>query len=146
MKSRQYHPARIESHFNKMVDSIFDREIGSFFGSDNFVSQPLVNILETAEGYSIEIAAPGLEKGDFEIHAEGSFLTVSARQKQEGVRNQDGKILRKEFNFETFSRRFRLTNGIDMEKISARYENGVLKITLLKSESELRQSRSVEVL
>lgn len=146
MKSGQYYPARIENHFNKMVESIFDREIGSFFGSDNFTSQPPVNILETVDGYSIEIAAPGLVKEDFEIQAEGSFLTVSTRRKQEGELHQEGKILRKEFNFETFSRRFRLTNGINMEKISARYENGVLKIALLKSEAELKQSRSVEIL
>jgi HSP20 family protein len=146
MKSVQYHPARIANPFNSMLDGIFDREIGSFFGSDNFASQPLVNILETSEGYGIEIAAPGLAKEDFEIQAEGAFLTVSARQKQEGALHRDGKILRKEFNFATFSRRFRLSNGVDLERITARYENGVLKITLLKSEAELKQSRSVEIL
>lgn len=146
MKSVQYYPAQIENHFNRMVERIFDGEIGSFFGSDNFISQPLVNILETSEGYSIEIAAPGLAKEDFGIQAEGSFLTVSARQKQEGEPQQEGKILRKEFNFATFSRRFRLTDGINLERITARYENGVLKIDLLKSEAELKQIRSVEIL
>lgn len=146
MKSGQYYPARIENHFNRLVDGIFDREIGSFFGSDNFVSEPLVNILETAGGYALEIAAPGLQKEDFELRVEGLFLTVSARRKQEVEPHQDGKILRKEFNFATFSRRFRLSNGVDIERITARYEHGVLSITLLKSEAEARQHRSVEIL
>lgn len=146
MKSGQYYPARVESHLDRMLDGLFNREIGSFVGSDNFASQPLVNVLETAEGYTIEIAAPGLEKQDFDIQAEGQFLTVSAKQKQEEEERQDGKILRREFNFATFSRRFRLSSGVITEKITARYEHGILKIDLPKTEAELKLQRSIEVL
>ena len=145
MKPVQYQSSRFENRFDRVLDEIFNREIGSFFGSDGFVSEPLVNVTEHAEEYCIEIAAPGLAKQDFNIQAEGHFLTVSAQSKQEKEDHQEGKILRKEFNFATFSRRFRLSDGVLTEKITAAYENGVLKIHIPKSEPELQKHRSVAI-
>jgi len=145
MKPVQYQSSRFENRFDRVLDEVFNREIGSFFGSDGFASEPLVNITEHAGAYCIEIAAPGLVKQDFNIQAEGHFLTVSAQRKQEKEDQQEGKILRKEFNFATFSRRFRLPNGTVAENIEAVYAHGVLTTNIPKSEPELQKHRSVAI-
>lgn len=145
MKPVQYAPAQVVTRLDRMMNEFFNREIGAFLGSDNFTAQPLVNMLETPEAYLLELAAPGLEKTDFNIQVEGQSLLISANKVREVEEQQDGKILRKEFNYATFSRRFRLPNGVQIENITAGYENGVLKVSIPKSSEALQKQRLIEI-
>lgn len=145
MKPIKYYPPQVENPLAGFVNEFFNREIGSFLGGDSFVSQPMVNILETASGYIIELAAPGLEKKDFNLQIDGRTLLLSANK--EGVLEEgaSGKILRKEFNFATFSRRFRLPNGTVAENIEAVYAHGVLTINIPKAVEALKKEQTVEI-
>ncbi len=99
---------------------------------DNAVAvQPAVNILETAEGFRIEVAAPGLSKDDFKVNVEKNLLTISAQK--ENVRAEDGvKAHRREFAYGAFERVFRLPETIDTNHIKANFKNGILYVHLDK--------------
>lgn len=97
-------------------------------------SMPSVNIKETEKNYELEMAAPGYSKKDFNISIDNNMLTVSAERKQEQEKKAD-HYTRREFGYESFSRSFNLPANTNEEDISARYEDGILKLTINKKDS-----------
>ena len=91
------------------------------------------NIRETAEGYHLELIAPGFDKQDFKVNIDKNILTISAEKKSEEKKEED-KIIRREYSFRSFSRSFTLNDTIDAAKIGAKYDNGVLAVQLPKKE------------
>lgn len=94
---------------------------------------PSVNVKETKENYTIELAAPGMEKSDFKIEMENDALIIST-QKQEEKKNEGERYSRVEFRYSNFKRSFSIPEDVDVEKIAASYENGILNIALPKKE------------
>jgi len=94
---------------------------------------PSVNITETNNEYQVALAAPGLKKDDFKIDVEGNMLTISS-EKEETREEKEKKFTRKEYNYTSFSRSFTLPDEVNKEKIEARYEDGVLKLSLPRKE------------
>ena len=90
---------------------------------------PAVNITEHKDEYLVSLAAPGLKKEDFKIDVDGNMLTISS-EKEESKEEKDKKFTRKEYNYSSFSRSFTLPEEVKQDKIDAKYDNGVLKITL----------------
>jgi len=105
------------------------------------VNVPAVNITEHKDHYQVELAAPGLAKNDFKIDVDGNMLTISS-EKEETKEEKDKQFTRKEYNFSSFSRCFTLPEEINREKIDARYESGVLQITLPRKEELVKKSAS----
>jgi HSP20 family protein len=101
------------------------------YGKDQncFSARPAVNIKENADNFELEIAAPGLIKEDFKVKVEKNILTISAEKDH----NAAGYV-KQEFGYHNFQRSFELGERINQEDISARYENGVLHLTLAKKE------------
>ena len=97
------------------------------------VTVPSVNVVENDQNYLVSVAAPGLKKEDFKIDVEGSMLTISA-EKEEEKEGKEGKYNRKEYNYSSFSRSFSLPEAVNREQIAAKYDDGVLKLTLPKKE------------
>ncbi|MBS1732446.1 MAG: Hsp20/alpha crystallin family protein [Bacteroidetes bacterium] len=94
---------------------------------------PPVNILEKADKYQLDIAAPGYEKADFNIKLEADTLTISTEKKETTTEETD-KLIRREFSYKSFKRSFTVDENIDAENIKARYENGILSLDLPKKE------------
>jgi HSP20 family protein len=128
-------PSRWPSLTNELFDTGFFPRLWDtdFIGSDWATNVPSVNIVESPTHYTIEMAAPGLEKKDFKISAEDKMITISAEKKEER-KEEKPNYMRKEFSFNTFTRSFRLPENCLMDKIDARYENGVLFLHLPKKE------------
>lgn len=112
--------------------SIFDFN-GNFPRFNLLNKVPSVNITETSEGYEVEIAAPGLTKKDFKIETDNDLLTISSEKKDEQEEEKEN-YWRKEFSYHSFSRSFHLPKNSLPEKIEAKYEDGILKLTLPKKE------------
>ena len=94
---------------------------------------PSVNISQSDDDYTIELAAPGLTKNQFNIELDKNQLTVSANL-EAAADNADGTWKRKEFSYTTFKRSFHISDEIDQESISAKYQHGILSIVLNKKE------------
>ncbi len=93
---------------------------------------PAVNIQESNESYLLAFAVPGMKKEDFKIELNNDQLIVSA--KVEEGKEETVKYTRKEFNFTSFERRFTLPETANVHEIGAKYENGVLNVTVPKKE------------
>lgn len=94
---------------------------------------PSANILETDESFKIELAVPGYKKDAFKVEVHERNLTISAEEKSENEEKTENYI-RKEYNFGSFSRSFRLPHTVDSDKIEAVYNDGVLNIVIPKKE------------
>lgn len=102
----------------------------NFFDSNNL---PAVNIKENKKEFSIELSVPGFGKNDFNIEIEKNVLTVSAKKEEnKEERDEDEKLLHREFSSSSFSRSFVIPENIDTESIAAEQNNGILKISLPK--------------
>lgn len=132
-----------------MFDDFFNRELFNW-GNNNFSASrttlPSVNIKELEKSFEVEVAAPGMKKEDFSITLDGNMLTISS-SKEDQQEEKDGKYTRREFSYQSFQRSFELSKDVvDDENIQARYENGVLRLTIPKKESALAQSpRLIEI-
>lgn len=110
-------------------------------------SIPAVNIQETEDSFSVEVAAPGKTKEDFNIELDNDVLTISSEEKKENeTSDKKGRYTRKEFSYTNFKRAFSLPETVDSEKISAAYNSGVLEITLpKKEEAKVQPKRMIEI-
>jgi HSP20 family protein len=126
---------------------LIDRD---FFGQDLFPSRlginvPTANVTETAKEYKIELAAPGLERKDFAVEVDNHTLKISA-QKEEEKKENEGEYSRREYSFNSFSRSFALPENVKESNIDAKYENGVLKVSIPKAkETPAKPSHKVAV-
>ena len=95
---------------------------------------PSVNIKESENGFEVEMAAPGMKKEDFNLEIHNNVLTISS-EKQTENKTEDGKnVTRREFSYQSFSRSFTMPVIVDTDKISAAYENGILRVNIPKKE------------
>lgn len=132
--------------FSGIMDDIFSNKFlnRDFVTSDFFGTHAPVNIRETKDAYALEVVAPGFDKADFKINLEGQTLTISTEKKVE-QKEENEKHIRREFSFRSFSRSFKLDESVDAEKINAKYENGVLKLTLPKKEDKKDTVKDITV-
>lgn len=128
-RRKRFLPDLWEDFFN---DRLFEN---SFFDGNrlNLSIVPDANIIENPNDFQIELAAPGLEKKDFKIEMKNGSVCISA-EKEEEKKENNKNFRRREFSFSSFSRTFTLPDNILKDKIDAKYENGVLKLTLPKKE------------
>ncbi len=104
---------------------------GDFFDLDIATRVPSVNIIENTKDFKIELAAPGLEKKDFKVAVDNGMLTISAEKKEE-TKEENENFTRREFSYNSFCRSLRLPDNCLPDKIEAKYENGLLRLTLPK--------------
>ena len=129
-KGKRLLPALWEDFFNEPFFSAFP----AFSVQGSGVSViPDVNVIENHEDFRIELAAPGLERKDFKVEVQDGVLSVSA-EKEEEKKEEDKNFRRREFSFSSFSRSFVLPDNLMADRIDAKYENGILKLTLPKQE------------
>lgn len=104
---------------------------------------PAINVMEDENGYSLELAAPGMTKEDFQVHVDENDNLVIRMEKK--VENKDenkrnGRYLRREFSYSKFQQVMSLPDNVDKEKISAQVENGVLTVELPKIQESEKQA------
>jgi HSP20 family protein len=81
VKFNPFGPGRV--FFNDFADNFFNTNIGNFIGSDFVASNPSINVVESADNFKIEVAAPGLEKNDFNLSIEKDQLIIESSKQQE---------------------------------------------------------------
>jgi HSP20 family protein len=126
------------------MDDFFNQSVGSIFNDDTSALRPDVNVKESDDAFTMEVAAPGLDKSDFNIQVEDGSLTLSAKRKTENEESSE-KYLRREFQYTSFSRSFQLPDNVKVEDIEAKYIDGVLHITVPKAQPTAIQARRIEI-
>lgn len=120
--------------FSDILDEFFNDSLR--YKKDSFV--PSVDISETENSFEIEVALPGMSKDDIKVDLDKGRLTISGERTFESEENNKN-YHRLESGFGSFSRSFQLPDSIDEESIEAKYENGVLDITISKSEEKVKK-------
>ena len=146
MKSNQFysfHP--IAQTFGNLVDEFVNRGLHDLAGGSVFqAGYPSSNVLESNDSMTFQLAAPGLEKSDFKVAIEKNHLIISAEIKKEASETQE-KFTRKEFDFRSFKREFVLPENLDLNKIQANYEHGILSVKIDKTVPEPVTSRVIDI-
>jgi HSP20 family protein len=131
----RYNPIRNLTRWNQDIDSMFD----SFFGEKNLFARdsgsfmPRVDIVDEKDTVRLEIEMPGMNKEDIKVTVENGVLIISGERTRKSD-EKDANYVRCERCYGTFSRSFTLGDDIDSEHISADYKNGILYLTLPKTE------------
>lgn len=105
---------------------------------------PRVDVRETATAYEISAELPGMEDKDIDISLREDILTIKGEKKVEREEKEANYHLQ-ERHYGMFERSFRLPEGVDREKIEARFEKGVLTLAMPKTEKAAAESRKIEV-
>ena len=135
----------VDKIFQNNVNRMFDDSLWGFSNVAHNVSVP-VNLKETDKSYELELVAPGLKKEDFKINLHEATLTISFdHQEEQNKENKEEGWLRREYQKTSFSRSFQIDDAIDADKISAKYDNGILQISLQKKETAQPVVRNIEI-
>ncbi len=124
------------SPVNTIFDQFFNRNIGQFVGADSQSNTPAANIIEEDDQFRVHVAAPGFKKEDFNILLDKNQLKVSVK-KEESIEELKENFRRREFNYESFERKFTLPETVDYSKIEASYNDGILNINIAKKEEAI---------
>jgi HSP20 family protein len=113
-------------------------------------SVPAVNVKETNDTYELEIAAPGMNKGDFKVELDNNMLVISAEKENKNEeKDEKGNFTRREFNYQSFTRSFSLPERmVKGDDISANYKDGILHISVPKTEeakSKAKPTKQIEI-
>ncbi len=134
----------LESMFNDFVGGDFYMTPKGFYSGVKSI--PAVNVYENDNSYTIELAAPGLLKSDFNIEFNNGKLVISASKVEES-KKEKVKSLTKEFNYGNFKKEFTVSKQkVDETKIEANYQNGILNVLLPKREEiKVKPKRVIEI-
>ena len=133
-----------------LFDDFLNRDLfnwGNSNFSDTNTTIPAVNIKETAENYEVAVAAPGMTKKDFKVELDGNALTISSERSHQKEEREDERYSLKEFSYQSFQRTFTLQKDVvDIDKIEAKYENGLLHLLIpKKEEAKQKPPRLIEI-
>lgn len=152
MNNNTLNPVR---SFGGLMEELFNNTNTPRFFRDDFFNEDWkqhrrvpVNISETDNAYLLAVVAPGLQKEELKIQVNDNTLTISYEKaevsKEESTSNKP-KTLREEFKLHTFKRSFKLGDKVDAEKISARYENGILNLEIPKKEQAKAANKFIDI-
>ena len=125
-----------------LVDELFD----NFFKNDyheNHVSRcssPATNIFESENDFRIEMLLPGLNREDVQMVYQNNLLTIKVEKEHNENDEQSYKYAHREFGSFNFEKQYKLPKSVDTEKINAKFENGILLVTLPKKEEALEKA------
>ena len=124
--------------------SLFDDDFLPVVSNRN-TSMPAVNIQEDEKKFTLELAVPGIDKKDLRIEINEDVITVASEHSEERKDEQEN-YKRREFSYSSFCRSFYLPDNVNKEKIEANYKDGILSVTLPKSEEEkTKLARQVKI-
>jgi HSP20 family protein len=133
-------PSLISGRSSLFNDPFDEMQFPSFEMNKSFGQIPSANIIEVDNEFRIELAAPGMKKDEFKVEVNNGQLTISSVKKEE--KEEIGKnYTRQEFSYKSFTRSFLLPENINTEKINAKYDDGILKLTLPKVETTKKISK-----
>ena len=131
---------------NSWLPEVFN----DFFYHNNMpkanATAPAINVLENENEYTVELAAPGLRKEDFDISINNDGDLVIKMEKKNEVKDEKAHYLRREFAYSKYEQTLILPDDVNKDEVGAKMNDGVLNITLPKlNKSVQKVARQIEV-
>ena len=127
----------------KRFSDIMDEFFNDALSTRQSTFAPSIDISETDKQYIIDVEVPGMDKKDIDLNVDNNTLTISGERKFE--KEEDGKQFhRVESHYGSFSRSFTLPDNANVETINATYNNGILNITVDKSEKSMKKQIKIK--
>lgn len=124
-------------------DSWLPEVFNDFLNTTNMpktnATAPAINVLETETDYTVEVAAPGLSKDDFEVNINNDGDLTIKMEKKSDEKEQKAHYLRREFAYSKYEQTLTLPDDVEKEHIAARVVNGVLTVTLPKIKVDVQK-------
>lgn len=124
-------------------DSWLPEVFNDFLNTTNMpkknATAPAINVLETETDYTVEVAAPGLSKDDFEVNINNDGDLTIKMEKKSDEKEQKAHYLRREFAYSKYEQTLILPDDVEKEHIAARVVNGVLTVTLPKIKVDVQK-------
>lgn len=133
-RKAQWNPA---AQWEKELERFFD-----VFSNNEHQFAPACEIIDEEKSYSISLDVPGLRKEEIDIEVKDNHLHISRERKFENKTDKNN-VLRTERRYGKFSRVFSLPQNVNAESIMARFDNGVLELTLPKEEKS--QTKKIQI-
>lgn len=135
----------VERRMESLFDQVFGPSLVTYIMPETRgVFSPRIDIKETKENFQVVSEMPGMDPTDIEVTLKDGMLTISGEKKAE-KEETEGDYHHLERSFGCFSRRISLPDSVDTEKVESTFKNGVLRVTLPKTEQSLKESRKIPV-
>lgn len=131
----RWNPLRELTRFDPFTDvEDFFKEFGMRPAWRGFEVEPQIrlDVAEDDKAYTVKAEIPGVKKEDINVSVDGNLVSLSAEVKSEKEEKEGQKVVRRERYYGSVSRSFTLGHDVDMNKAEAKYEDGVLNLTLPK--------------
>ncbi len=125
-----------------LMDSLFSDWLAAR-PTSSLVSSARIEVTESNGGYEVRAELPGATKEDIAVEIEGARVSLSAKTNSQSEKKEGDKVLYTERSSETYARAFELPQAVDSAAAVARFENGVLTLTLPKK--DVPQTRRVAI-
>ena len=130
----RWNPYREMNHMRRMMDRVYDENLAQRWAASDEAASPLaLDVKETDETYVVKATLPGIDPQDVDITYNNKTLTIRGELKGEEEHETERYHMRERFSGK-FYRQLRLPEAVQEDAIHASYENGVLTLTLPKSE------------
>lgn len=132
---------------NSWIPEVFNGLFNEGYMPKANTTAPAINVKESMTQYTVEVAAPGMRKEDFEVNLnENGDLHIKMENKRQNEKQEEHVYLRREFSYAKFEQTLILPDDVDKEKISAKVADGVLTIGLPKmTQEEQKVARQITV-
>lgn len=140
MELTPWRPTRGLQTFREEMDDLFRRAFGT--APETTAWMPAVDVSENDGQVQVRAELPGLDAKDIDLNVSGDLLTIRGEKKQEEDRSE-GDVIAKERYFGSFQRTVRLPAEVRQQDAQASFENGVLNVSLPKSEES--KSKKIEI-
>jgi HSP20 family protein len=130
------------------IPTVFNDLFDTDFMPKANCTAPAINVKESDKAYTVELAAPGMKKEDFNVHInDDGNLIIKMEQKQE-TKDEDKSVryLRREFSYSKYEQTLILPDDVKKDAITAKVEHGVLTVELPKLvEEKVKVSRQITI-
>ena len=136
----KFEPLREFESLSNRLERIFNDFSGDF--SNQF--HPRIDISEDEKNIYVDVEVPGIKKEDMQLSLQDNILTISGEKKSE-TKEKNKNFYRSERSYGSFQRSFTLPADVNRDKTEAKFEDGILKITVEKSQPKQVSERTIQI-
>lgn len=128
--------------------SPFENFIKEFFGENQLATptemEAKTNVKELDDRYQLEVSLAGFKKDDIDINVDDGVLSISSDVENKNE-DKDDNYIRYEFRKSSFKKQFRIPDDVNSDQIKAKFEDGILKVDLMKENTKISKNKQIKI-